>query len=60
MATTIPGGATRDAAGTWRDANGRELSKKQIADAQKAAAERSPDAAPVLAPLVTPDPDEVV
>ena len=43
---TIPGGATKDAAGTWRDANGNELPKNKVAEVERiqAEAQRAHDA----------------
>lgn len=37
---TIPGGATRDASGQWRDAEGRPLKAKQVAEAERIASEQ--------------------
>jgi hypothetical protein len=35
MANTIPGGATQDTQGVWRDANGQALSKAAVSDATR-------------------------
>lgn len=37
---TIPGGATRDAAGVWRNANGEELPKEAVAELERLQAEQ--------------------
>lgn len=38
--TTIEGGATKDSAGVWRNANGQPLDDAQIAKAERLAAEQ--------------------
>lgn len=45
MAETISGGATRDASGTWRNAEGQPLTKTQIAQAEALMAEREAERA---------------
>lgn len=39
MAESIRGGATKDAAGNWQDANGKPLDKSAVAEAEKLAEE---------------------
>ena len=39
MATTVNGGATKDAAGTWRNADGKELDRAQVAEVEALHAE---------------------
>lgn len=43
MSTTIPGGAFLTASGQWVDANGKPLSKEQIAEAERLDAARNAD-----------------
>jgi len=65
---TIPGGAYQDASGAWHDANGKPLTKEQIAtaealfaarqqeldDLEARRAERDPDALKAIAAMLRP------
>lgn len=58
MAHTIPGGAYQDATGDgWHDANGRPLSKAQIAEAKKLIAQQESALAELEQRRAEQDPD---